>query len=266
MAYKLVEHKTFNTLPVDFVNNGKKLDRDYKTIRVSELIKSPLERWLMFEHMKDEVDTSDGTKIKTMFGTIFHAGLELLDKSIRKDKRLYLEMNGWTITGEYDYFDEERGLLIDYKTTSKKLFEYYRLEDFKSYYWQLQIYRWMIEKVMQKEVKQLMNIVFILDGDERSGFIYTIEYELLPLEAVEKQVEFFLQRHDRIEPCNDEERWARTRYKVGEKTFSNWVEALLYSKQTGEPIEEEKFYIKCKYFCKVAKYCPLYNSTQKNQP
>ncbi len=112
-------------LPTPVVQLTEKLGNAYSKgdsdISTTELIGEPLQRILKREYAEGIVeDVVDYTH--RMIGTVIHNALAEMegDKDSKTEERLYINVNGWVVSGEPDYYVALRhNTIIDYKYTAK---------------------------------------------------------------------------------------------------------------------------------------------------
>lgn len=92
--------------------------RGMSDITVTELIGPPLQRILRREHSEElEEDASD--RVWALLGQAAHTILERAsDEGAVAERRLYKDIEGWTLGGQFDTIDLANGVLADYKVTS----------------------------------------------------------------------------------------------------------------------------------------------------
>ena len=87
-------------------------------ISVTTLIGPPKINQLKKRH-DDEIVVDASDMIWAMLGQSVHKVVELAaEEKDLTEKRLYKEINGWTLTGQTDLYEVEEGVISDYKVTS----------------------------------------------------------------------------------------------------------------------------------------------------
>lgn len=108
---KITNHYQLPKAVYDAVSIGTEMPQD-NVIRVTSLISPPLIRQLLIEHWeKLSEDASD--RLWALFGQCGHTVLG-------KDncRRVEIVVDGMTITGEWDFYNQDLGRIEDYKFTS----------------------------------------------------------------------------------------------------------------------------------------------------
>jgi len=113
-------------------------------ISVTGLISPPRVRQLS-ERLKDSIDVEAADQLYALDGSAMHAILEWAGKTLDPERyilerRLFAEVNGWTISGQIDVIDLEKKLIQDYKKTSYWVAAYGAKDEWTK---QLNCYRWL---------------------------------------------------------------------------------------------------------------------------
>lgn len=132
---------------------------------VTELIDSPRACQLKRRH-DSEIEMSADALLASFLGTSFHNEVARLTKTGAAERRLFLEVNGWKISGGMDHYHD--GVLSDYKTCSTfkvgaDAIPDGRIEEFEN---QLNVYAHIL-RANGFEVKKLM--IFALFKDWNAG-------------------------------------------------------------------------------------------------
>ena len=244
-------------------------------ISVTKLIDSPQRRTLIKKHHESIVeDVSD--RIWSLLGQAVHTILERANKSDIVEDRLYAQVNGWSLSGQFDRMDLHGATLDDYKVTGV----YKAMTgDVKDWTWQLNVLRWL---ALQNGYKvEGLRIIAILrdwkksESQRKEGYpqtpIITIPIEVLPDEVVYQYICERISLHQAASAgetvlCTDDERWYEgTKWALIKK--GNKRATRVYENQDdiespipdGFFIEERKGgYKRCAEYCEVAKFCPQY--------
>lgn len=86
-------------------------------ISVSSLEKPPRQRRLEKLHA-DELEEDASARIYSLLGQSIHTILERANVDGIAEARLTMEVEGWTVSGQFDHFTLNGGILSDYKLTS----------------------------------------------------------------------------------------------------------------------------------------------------
>ena len=173
-----------------------------------------------------------------MLGSALHVVFERSQSpGIVTEERLFLEVDGVTISGQIDVQQEtpEGTILIDYKFTSA----WAVMQDKVEWEEQLNVYAWLLHKVKNVPVIGLKICAMIRDfsrHDKREDYpdspIHMLEIPLWDMEVTERFVKERLHQHqlskmqaelgEDLPLCSSEERWmSETTYAVkreGRKT------------------------------------------------
>ena len=255
-------------------NDPYKLEGD---ISVTGLLRPPQMAYLENEH-KDEIEVDVSERIYALLGSAVH---EVLERSeivgVVQERRLSLEVEGWTVTGKADLYYQE-GVLQDYKVTSVYSF---LLGDKPDWEAQLNFYalmfRWHGLPVRKIE------IVAILRDWMKSKSEYERNYPPAPalvapvrlwtvLEAIDRMLERVrLHQKARAEgtfpDCTPEERWERpTKWAVVKPGNKKAYRVLSSQKDAAKWCTESEYphswiqkrpgkSVRCDGYCQAAPWC-----------
>ncbi len=244
-------------------------------ISVTKLIDAPQRRQLLKQYKSSIVeDVSD--RVWALLGQAVHTILERANKSDIVEERLYAEVNGWQLSGQFDRIDLHGTTLDDYKVTGV-----YKVMagDVKDWTWQLNILRWLARK-NGYQVDGL-RIVAILRDWKKSEMkrkenypiapIVTIDIEVLDDDVIEQYIQERVGLHQKADAgevvlCSDEERWYEgTTWAVMKKGGKRAIRVYENKDDIKSPladglfIEERKGgYKRCAEYCEVAPFCEQY--------
>lgn len=248
-------------------------------ISVTKLIDSPQVRVLRKQY--GEAIVEDVTeRIWSLLGQAVHTILERANKSDIVEERLYAEVNGWQLSGQFDRMDLSDATLDDYKCTSTYKVTMSDMVDWER---QLNVLRWLAVQNGYK-VEKLRIIAILRDWRKAEAkrkpeypqqAVATIDIPVWPLEETYQYIQSRISNHQDAEagnpvPCTDEERWYEgTTYalmKKGNKRATKVVERrdeLGTEIPDGFFIEERKGgYKRCAEYCEVAQFCTQYQSSR----
>jgi hypothetical protein len=256
-------------------------------ISVTTLIGPPKINQLKKRH-DDEIVVDASDMIWAMLGQSVHKVVELAaGENDMTEKRLYKEINGWTVTGQTDLYEVEKGVISDYKVTSVFSF----LLGGKTE-WEAQInLNAMLWREYGYQVKK-GQIVAILRDWQASKAEFDKEYPQcqmhiveIPLWDNEEVVRYATERvklhqaaaampDDTIPACEPKERWAKPDTfaikKDGNKRAAKVCETLEEAERLlptyGAKHSIEKRNggdIRCERYCSVAPFCHYYKATYK---
>jgi hypothetical protein len=246
-------------------------------ISVTRLIDSPQKRNLSKTYKQFVVeDVSD--RVWSLMGQCMHTLLERANTTALVEERLYMEVNGWQLSGQFDRLHLEDKLLQDWKLTTV-----FKVDGSVDWERQLNILR-ILAKHNGYEVERLQVIAVLRDW-RRSEALRNPDYPQANVKVIEvpvwddEQALAYIkeridlhQRSDRGEvvPCSDEERWyAGTTYALMKEGGKRAKKVSVNLDDLGVPekgyvIEERKGgYRRCENFCEVAPFCEQFKSTQE---
>jgi hypothetical protein len=262
---------------VDAVRNDGYTKGD-ATISVTGLLRPP--RLAVLEKKHDaEIEEDAADRIWSLLGQAIHMIMERANRVGIAERRLSMEIEGWTVSGAQDLYDEA-GALSDYKvSTVWKLIKGDMIE------WERQLNMYaVLLRHHGYQVKKLQVIAILRDwskGEADRDPLYpqaqvvNIDIKLwepeVALRFMRDRVILHKQAQVRLPECSAEDRWARPNVwavmKSGRKTavklYSNEDEARAHAGfdkdltvvlRPGESV-------RCKSYCRVAKFCTQYQSS-----
>jgi hypothetical protein len=240
-------------------------------ISVTKLIDAPQVRTLMAKH-RDAITTDVSERIWSLLGQAVHTILEraaLRQEGMVAEDRLYAEIAGWQLSGQFDVMHLDTGVLSDYKVTTV-----YKLQNTDGWTQQLNVLRWLAHK-NGITVNTLETIAILRDwkkGEaERKPETYPqtpitrVEIPVWSLEDAEAyildrvQLHQFAQKGGRVD-CTDEERWyTGTQFalmKDGGKRAVKLFDERPTEIPEGHHVEERPGeYRRCASYCEVRAFC-----------
>ena len=246
-------------------------------ISATKLIDAPQIRQLTGKHRHEiQVDVSE--RMWTLLGQAMHTILERAGAKadgVIVERRLFAEISGWQVSGQFDALHLESGTLSDYKvcTTFKK-------DGSDSWTRQLNVLRWLAHQ--NGYTIQRLEVIALFRDWRKGEALKSPDYPQAPMKRIDiplwdlATTEAYIaqrvalhQQHmaGNTVPCTDEERWySGTTYaltKPGAKRalrVASTREAL--GEQDGYTVEERpgKFR-RCEQFCDVAAFCPQWRDT-----
>ena len=251
-------------------------------ISVTKLIDSAQRRVLLkkFGHAVVE-DVSE--RIWSLLGQAVHTILERANKSDIVEERLYADVDGWKLSGQFDRMDLRNETLDDYKCTST-----YKvmMSDMIEWERQLNVLRWL---AIQNGYKvERLRIIAILrdwrksDAKRKPDYpqkpVSTIDIRVWPLDETYQYIRSRINLHQSAEAggiqieCTDEERWYEgTTYalmKKGGKRATKVFERIEDAESQltdGYVIETRRGgYRRCAEYCEVAEFCEQYRSERQD--
>ncbi len=282
---KFTNKKNFPGVIVNaIIKVNSKYTRGNAHISTTQLIDSPLLRVLKLKHA-DEMITDVSDMLWSFFGTVSHEILANVesDDVIWKEKRLYVDIGGWKVSGQPDlYYKAPSGMnvLSDFKITAKYSFKNGPKPEYVK---QLNIYRYMCECAGYK-VDSHENIVIFRDALSHEDKVAVYPVVRYTLDKVKEYMEERVALHQACEgmdandiaPCTPQERWQDdSKYCVVKKGNKNQTggdylkredaEVFCNDLQAKHPKNEYSVRTKlqinkrCERFCSVSAFCWWWN-------
>lgn len=250
-------------------------------ISVTKLIDSPQVRVLRKQYGHAVVeDVSD--RIWSLLGQAVHTILERAgdEEHVKVEERLYAEVLGWKVSGQYDRMDLHGTTLDDYKVTST-----YTVEGKIEWERQLNCLRWLAVRNGYKVEK--LRIIAILKDWKKSKAKIDPNYPQVPVAVINVPVwdlaETALYIEERVAlhqeaeqgdvpECTDEERWfSGTKFALMKKGGKRAIKLFERKEEIGDIpdgtfIEERPgIYRRCADYCEVSGFCEQYQRTSGAQ-
>jgi hypothetical protein len=256
---------------------------------VTELMSPPRIRRLR-EQYDDAIEQDVSDMLWSMLGSALHVVMERgQTPGFITEQRLFYEVDGVTISGAIDLQEETPfGVIItDYKFTSAWAVMQEKLE----WVQQLNVYRFLVEKVKGKKVVGLRICALVRDfsrHETKEGYpkapIEMVDLEVWPLEKTEAYIRERLEAHriskvdhdlgDELAPCSNEDRWmSETVYAVKREGRKTAIRVLKDEEEAKALAEKEKGYVETRLgeprrctgnFCGVAQWCKQFQDERKS--
>lgn len=262
-------------LPQALVNLTKEKEYQENRYSITELLNPTREILLLRKHAKEiEIDVSD--TISTLFGSAVHKLLEEADSENAEVKMEYVLEDGTTIVGIADKIGKDA--IEDYKTcTVSKVSK----SDFSEWRDQGLGYAWLHYKLTGEIKRKLKFYALIKDwsklqASKRPNYpvspLYTWEYDIKDsdYDYIEQKIKDKLAdiKSGNMTQCSLEDRWyTGDEYAVFKNVGDKRAAMVTADEQeahdyitnklggTGEIQVRKGESLKCKYYCKVAKFC-----------
>lgn len=249
-------------------------------ISVTKLIDAPRRRTL-YRKNKDFVVEDVSERIWSLMGQAVHTVLERAGTSAMVEERLYAEVAGWKVSGQFDRMHLSDAVLQDWKVCSV-----YKADGDVSWERQLNVLRWLASK-NGYTVDRLQVIAIFRDwkrseAERKENYprqnVKVIDVPAWPLEECEKYVLERVGLHQRSDSgeeveCTEEERWySGTTYalmKEGGVRAKRVVPILadLGEIPPGHYVQERPgMNRRCQGYCEVAPFCAQYQRLKESQP
>jgi hypothetical protein len=258
---------------------------------VTELLSSPRIRRLR-EQYDSEMESDVSDLLWSMLGSALHVVMERgQTPGYITEERLFVEVDGVKISGAIDIQQEVDGgiVIIDYKFTSAWAVMNEKIE------WeqQLNVYKWLVEKVKGKPVTGLKICGLIRDfnrHDFREGYpaapIHMVQIPMWSTHQADRFVKERLEAHrnskvdhdlgDALNECSPEERWmSETMYAVKREGRKTAIRVFKSMEEATQLAEKEKGYVETRLgepkrctgnYCGVNKWCSQHSDWQSNHP
>ncbi len=249
-------------------------------ISATKLIDSPRRRTL-YKKNKDFVVEDVSERIWSLMGQAVHTVLERAGTNAMVEERLYAEVNGWKVSGQFDRLHLGDKVLQDWKVCSV-----YKASGDINWERQLNILRWLAIK-NGYEVDRLQVVAIFRDwkrseAERKEDYpqrnVMVIDLPAWPLEECERYINGRVALHqasdagEEIE-CSDEERWySGTTYalmKEGGVRAKRVVPILseLGEIPAGHFVQERPgVNRRCEGYCEVAPFCTQYQRIKGDRP
>jgi hypothetical protein len=249
-------------------------------ISVTKLIDSPQLRILRNQYKESIVeDVTD--RIWSLLGQAVHTILERANKSDVVEERLFADVSGWKLSGQFDRMDLRDACLDDYKCTST-----YKvmMSDMIDWERQLNVLRWLAIQNGYKVEK--LRIIAILrdwrkaDAKHKAGYpqqaVVTIDIPVWPLDETFAYIKERIALHQLAEQtnnvlCSNEERWYTGTTYALKKNGGKRAIKIFERKEDCEAelvdgtfIEERPgLYRRCEEYCEVSNFCQQFQSSRQ---
>ena len=257
---------------------------------VTELMSPPRVQRLKAQH-NDEMVQDVSEMLWPLLGSALHVVMERGEtEGWLSEERLFTELDGVTISGAIDL--QERipdGVnIVDYKFTSAWAVMNAKIE------WeqQLNVYKWLVERVKKTPVKTLKICALIRDfsrHESKEGYpkspVHMIELPMWDAVKAEAYVRERLDMHrqsklaadfgESLIECSPEERWmSETTYAVKREGRKTAIRVFKAASEATELAEKEKGYVETRLgepkrctgnFCGVSQWCDQYQAEKYEQ-
>jgi hypothetical protein len=241
-------------------------------ISVTKLIDSPRVRVLtQLNHDRISVDVSE--RVWSLLGQAVHTILEragLREEGMIVEQRLFAEVNGWTLSGQFDVMHLEAGKISDYKVTTV-----WKKNGSDSWTRQLNVLRWLAHQNGQ-EINTLEIVAIFRDWRKTEAqrnpeypqaAIQVIPVPVWDLDEVDTYVRERVMLHQMAADgaefdCTEDERWysgdTYALMKPGAKRALKLKETPFTPEEIPEGhdvVVRKGEYKRCAHYCDVALFC-----------
>ena len=231
----------------------REYSNDGADISVTELIDSPRVRVLKKQNA-DKIEFEAETLLASFLGTAFHKAIESGTKTGTSERRLFIEVAGWKLSGGMDHYHE--GTLTDYKTATCFKVQLNdgpagRVEDWEN---QLNVYAHILRS-NGHPVNKLMLFCLFKDWNRRS------------LATATKSGKIFVPG---VRDGYPDKTWVHYEIPLwSESQAEDYVQSRVKMHQDAErelPLCTAKEIWngnRCKSYCNVSQFCEQYNRAKK---
>jgi len=252
-------------------------------ITVTQLINPPLIRQLRKKH-EAEIEEKASSRMFSLMGKMIHKILETAGSNAEGlnhllfEKRLFIERDGWKISGQIDVIDTEAKTITDYKVCSFWTSILGAKDEWTS---QLNLYR-LLAKENGYQIDRLEIAALFRDWSaEKIGTkrdypeapMQIIDIPVWSIDSVERYLNGRIRAHKSSKPsiCTPDERWERgDKYAVKKegrataiRVLDSHQEAVSWIALNARPEEIGKMSIehrrgepkRCLRYCSVAPFC-----------
>lgn len=248
-------------------------------ISVTKLIDAPQRRALR-RKFADMVVEDVSERIWSLMGQAVHTVLERAQTSAMVEQRLYADVGGWKLSGQFDRVHVADGVLQDWKVCSV-----YKAGGDEGWARQLNVLRWLA-KENGIEVDRLQVVAIFRDWklseskrkpDYPTEAVKVIE---VPVWGHEKTLAYIQERiamHQRadagdIAPCSEEDRWySGTTYALMKVNGKRAIKVSPVREDLGAPdrgyeiMERRGMNRRCEDYCEVAPFCPQFQQLKAQE-
>lgn len=227
-------------------------------------------------HDEMEVDASD--LLGTLLGKALHEYVSKRDPEAVVEKRLFTQVEGKNLSGQFDRFIVADATIQDYKVTSVARFNHQKHE--AEWEQQLNTYAFLLREHGQ-DIKALQVVAVLRDWakfntrniDYPDIMVQVTSIPLWPADVAEQRISERVRAHDNPQPCTDEERWHRppkfavmkNGRKNAIKLFDSHADASTFIASATDSrylyIQERPgHYLRCAEYCSAAPFCPQWQA------
>lgn len=247
-------------------------DAGRSDISATSLIDAPQRRALLFKH-RDEIIEDVSDRIWALLGSAIHHILERAeDEHAVVEERLFAEVDGWIVSGQFDRYLPKSFIIQDWKVTTV----YKAQSDPGEWERQLNVLAWLARRNgLRVDKVQICAIMrdwaksrSMNDKTYPATNVMVIDVPIWPDAVAEEYIRERVHLHQQAregnpEPCTDKERWytgdkwavkkptAQRAYKVfdtEQEAIANCNDSMVVEHRPGE-------YKRCQQYCEAAKFC-----------
>lgn len=241
-------------------------------ISVTKLIDSPQKR-VLAKRYREVVVEDVSERIWSLMGQAVHTVLERAQTNALVEKRLYADVDGWSLSGQFDRVHLEDGVMQDWKVCST-----YKAGGDESWTRQLNVLRWLAAQ-NGITVSKLQVVAIFRDWKRSEAMrkpeypqqaVAVIQIPVWELDETQRYVAERVSLHRQAElgepsQCTDEERWySGTVYALMKTGGKRAIRLSPVRDELGQPdpgyeiVERKGGNRRCEAYCEVAPFCPQY--------
>lgn len=247
-------------------------------ISVTKLIDSPQRRALAKKYRELVVeDVSE--RVWALMGQAVHTVLERANTTSLVEKRLFADVGGWKLSGQFDRIHLQDGLMQDWKVCSV-----FKADGDIQWERQLNVLRWLaIQNGIQVDRLEVVAILrdWKLSESRRKAAYPNAAVKVIKVPAWELNdtLDYICERiklHQRAESgdpveCSDEDRWySGSTFALMKTGGKRAIRVAEVRAELGEPadgqeiIERPGVHRRCLDYCEVAPFCPQFEKLKPN--
>jgi hypothetical protein len=247
-------------------------------ISVTKLIDAPQRRVLWKKHAT-AVETDVSERIWSLLGQAVHHILERAGTDALAEERLFADIGGWQVSGQFDRLHLGDRTLQDYKVTTT-----YKADGNEQWTRQLNVLRWLAYRnnydVDHLEIVAIFRDWRKVEADRKPDYpraaVQVIPVPVWPLSVTEMYVRERVLAHQNAEKgmptsCSDEERWYSGDRWAIQKPGAKRALRVLDEKPDEVPDGYDLMFRKgefkrCAHYCEVSAFCPQWAADRPATP
>lgn len=248
-------------------------------ISVTKLIDAPKRRTL-YKKYREFVVEDVSERIWSLMGQAVHTVLERAGTNALVEERLYAEVNGWKVSGQFDRLHLAEAVLQDWKVCSV-----YKAKGDVGWERQLNCLRWLAHK-NGMEVSRLQVVAIFRDWKKAEALrqsdypqqnVQVIDVPVWSLEDTENYILGRVQQHQLSDAgeemqCTEEERWySGTSFALMKDGGKRAKKVAPTISELGEVppghsiVERPGLNRRCESYCEVAPFCEQFKRIKQTE-
>jgi hypothetical protein len=248
-------------------------------ISVTKLIDAPQRRTL-YKKYREFVVEDVSERIWSLMGQAVHTVLERAGTNALVEKRLYADVNGWSVSGQFDRLHLADAVMQDWKVCSV-----YKASGDESWTRQLNCLRWLAHK-NDIRVDRLQVVAIFRDWKQSEAQrnpnypqrnVMVIEIPTWTIEQAEEYIKERVAAHQSSEQggqieCTEDERWySGTSFALMKDGGKRAKKVAPTKEELGEIppghsiVERPGLNRRCESYCEVAPFCEQYKRLKQTE-